>query len=485
MFFFAYPEIFLLVMAATILIVDLFLPDRLRIVTYLLAQLALLGCALLTIWVLQETQGQTGYTFGNMFVADTMGHVLKLMIYIAVSACFVYSRKYLADRNLLHGEFFALMLIATLGMMVLISANHFIPLYLGLELISLCVYAMVAMHRESGISTEAAMKYFILGALAAGLLLYGMSMLYGATGTLDLQQMAQRISAGQANTPVLIFGLVFVMAGIGFKFGAAPFHMWLPDVYDGAANAITLFMSTAPKLAAFAMAMRLLVIGLFPLWHDWQQMLVVLSVLSLTVGNFAAIAQTNIKRMLAYSAISHMGFVLLGLLAGVVAGDPHGAYDAYSAAMFYAIIYMLMGMGAFGMVLLLSRSGFEADKLVDFKGLNKRSPWFAFMMLLVMFAMAGIPPTAGFYAKLIVLQPVVASGQSWLAIVAVMLSLVGAFYYLRIVKLMYFDEPEDSSPIEAGTDMRVLLSANGLAMLALGILPGPLMALCLYAIQTL
>lgn len=481
----AYPEVFLLIMTSIILMVDLYLPERRRYVTYLLSQLTLLGCAILTIGMLQATNGETAFAFNDMFVGDVMSDVLKLVTYIAVSAYFAYSRVYLADRNLLSGDFFVLSLFSMLGMMVMISANHLIALYVGLELMSLSLYALIALNRDSAQSTEAAMKYFVLGALASGLLLYGMSMLYGATGTLYIREIADVIASGQANRIVLVFGLVFIVAGVAFKLGAVPFHMWIPDVYHGATNAVTLFIGTASKLAGFAMAIRLLVSGLLPLAFDWQMMLIILAVLSLAVGNVVAIAQTNIKRMLGYSAISHMGFVILGLLAGVVDGNTFGAANAYSAAMFYAVIYVLMGLGAFGMVLMLSREGFEAENLSDFKGLNQRSPWYAFMMLLVMFSMAGVPPTAGFYAKLAVLEPVIAAGHVWLAVFAVICSVIGAFYYLRVVKLMYFDEPEDTNPLVAGLDMRMVLSANGLSMLVLGILPGPLMALCLYAAQSL
>jgi NADH-quinone oxidoreductase subunit N len=376
-----------------------------------------------------------------------------------------------------------LALFAMLGMMVMISANSLLVLYLGLELMSLCLYSMVALNRDSAVSTEAAMKYFVLGALASGVLLYGMSMLYGATGALNIEQIAQTIEAGKANRVLLVFGLVFVVAGLAFKLGVVPFHMWIPDVYDGAPNAMTLFIGSAPKLAAFAMAIRLLVNGLVELAVDWQQMLMIMSVLSMAIGNLAAIAQSSIKRMLAYSTISHMGFVLLGLLAGKVGGNLLSAPDAYSAAMFYSIVYVLMSLGAFGMVLLLSRSGFEADVITDYRGLNQRAPWYAFLMLLLMFSLAGIPPTVGFYAKLAVLDAVIKTGQIWLAVFAVMMSLIGAFYYLRVVKVMYFDEPDTDAPIEAGFEMRVLLSANGLAVLVLGVMPGPLMALCLAAIQ--
>ena len=480
----AYPEIWLLAMASIILVVDLFLPeDGRRGVVYWLSLATIAGCALLTVAAAQATGGRPAYTFGDMFVADLMAHTLKLLSYVAVAACFVYSRRYLADRGMLRGEYFVLALFALLGMMVMISASHLLALYLGLELMSLCLYSMVALNRDSAVSTEAAMKYFILGALASGVLLYGMSMLYGATGFLNLEQIAQSIASGSANKGVLVFGLVFIVAGLAFKLGVVPFHMWIPDVYDGAPNAMTLLIGTAPKLAAFAMAMRLLVNGLLDLAVDWQQMLVILSVLSMALGNFAAIAQSSIKRMLAYSTISHMGFMLLGLLAGVVGGNVLSAPDAYSAAMFYSIVYVLMSLGAFGMVLALSRAGFEADVITDYRGLNQRAPWYAFLMLLVMFSLAGIPPTVGFYAKLAVLDAAVKAGQIWLAVFAVLMSLIGAFYYLRVVKVMYFDEPESDAPIEAGLDMRVLLSANGLAVLVLGVMPGPLMALCLAAIQ--
>lgn len=481
----AYPEVFLLIMTSIILMVDLYLPERHRYVTYMLTQFTLLGCAVLTIGMMQATGGQTAFAFNDMFVGDVMSDVLKLVTYISVSAYFAYSRIYMADRNLLTGDFFVLSLFSMLGMMVMISANHLIALHVGLELMSLSLYALIALHRDSARSTEAAMKYFVLGALASGLLLYGMSMLYGATGSLYIREIASIIAAGEANQMVLVFGLVFIVAGVAFKLGAVPFHMWIPDVYHGSTNAVTLFIGTASKLAGFAMAVRLLVSGLLPLAFDWQLMLIILAVLSLGVGNIVAIAQTNIKRMLGYSAISHMGFVLLGLLAGVVDGQTFGAANAYGAAMFYAVIYVLMGLGAFGMVLLLSRSGFEAENLSDFKGLNQRSPWYAFMMLLIMFAMAGVPPTAGFYAKLAVLEPVIAAGHVWLAVYAVICSVIGAFYYLRVVKLMYFDEPEDTNPLQAGFDMRMAMSANGLSMLVLGILPGPLMALCVYAMEAL
>src|SRR5262249_9231752 len=386
-----------------------------------------------------------GYAFNQLYVADVMSHVLKLAAYGLVSLALVYSRQYLLDRGLLRGEFLTLLLFSLLGMMVLISANSFLTVYLGLELLSLCLYAMVALNRDSASSVEAAMKYFVLGALASGLLLYGMSMIYGATGSLSLTEVAQqvdRLSRDSTQHSFLVFGLVFVVCGVAFKLGVVPFHMWIPDVYHGAQTASTLVIGTGPKLAAFAMAMRLLVNGLLDLAdpHGWQEMLAVLAVLSMAIGNITAIAQSNLKRMLAYSTIAHMGFMLLGLLSGVVGGNWLNAADAYAAAMFYTLIYVLMSVGAFGMLLFLSRKGFECENLDDLKGLNRRNPWYAFVLLVIMFSLTGIPPTAGFYAKFAVLYAAVSAGQVWLAVVAVLFSLIGAFYYLRIVKLMYFDE---------------------------------------------
>ncbi len=501
----AYAEAWLLAAACAILVIDVLLPERRRGLTYWLALIALLGCALgtvvtgqLTGTLMTEALTRPVYGFGRMFVVDYLGNLLKMLIYLSVAACLVYSRAYSADRGLFRGEYFALTLFSTLGMMVMVSANHFISLYLGLELMSLCLYALVALNRDSAPATEASMKYFVLGALSSGLLLYGMSMIYGATGTLEITEVARAVGANKSNQLILLFGLVFAVSGIAFKLGVAPFHMWIPDVYHGAPTSVTLLVSTAPKLAAFAMAVRILVNGTIgfdasdhisetsvALTFNWQYMLVILSVLSMAIGNLAAIAQSNIKRMLAYSTISHMGFVLLGLLSGIVGGNALSAPDAYAAALFYAIVYVLMSLGAFGMVLLLSRAGFEAERIDDFKGLNARSPWFAFIMMLLMFSLTGVPPTVGFYAKVAVLQPVLAAGNVWLAVLAVMFSLVGAFYYIRIVKLMYFDEPQDSRPLAPRADFSVLLSVNGLAMLILGILPQPLMQLCFYSIKGL
>jgi len=487
-FIVALPEIVLLAGASALMIVDLYVRDERRRVSYWFAQLILLACALGTLLVLSGTGGKPVYAFNGLFVADVMGHLLKLAAYIAVATALAYSRQYLLDRGLLRGEFLTLLLFALLGMMVMMSANSFLSLYLGLELLSLCLYALVALNRDSAASVEAAMKYFVLGALASGLLLYGMSMIYGATGTLSITEVAKQIenlaaTSSSART-LLVFGLVFMVSGLAFKLGVVPFHMWIPDVYQGASTAVTLVLGTAPKLAAFAMAMRLLVNGMLGLAADWQQMLAIMAVLSMAIGNLAAIAQTNLKRMLAYSTISHMGFMLLGLLSGVVGGNWLNAADAYSAAMFYTVVYVLMSLGAFGMLLHLSRAGFECERLEDMKGLNRRDPWAALLMLLLMFSLAGVPPMAGFYAKLSVLSATVQAGQIWLAVTAVVFSLIGAFYYLRIVKLMYFDEPVAAAAQGPGP-ARVLLSANALAVLLIGILPQPLMQLCFFAIKSL
>ncbi|MBZ0126604.1 MAG: NADH-quinone oxidoreductase subunit NuoN [Rhodocyclales bacterium] len=464
----ASAEIFILLMACVLLLADILAGKGRRWLVYLLAQLTLAGCFGIT---LLTFDGQGATTFSNMFIDDMLADFLKLVLYPAVAVMLVYSRGYLAARNLDRGEFFVLVLFATLGMMVMISASHFLTIYLGLEMLALSLYALVAIDRDSARATEAAMKYFVLGAMASGLLLYGMSMVYGAVGSLELFEIGQRIALGGGNKAVLVFGLVFVVAGLAFKLGVVPFHMWVPDVYHGAPTAVTLFIGSAPKLAAFAIALRVLVTGLAELAEHWQVMLMILAALSIALGNLAAIAQTNLKRMLAYSAISHMGFMLLGLLSGIVAGDPSFTPNAYSSAMFYAIAYVLMSLGSFGMILLLSRAGFEAENIEDFKGLNKRSPWFAAIMMILMFSMAGVPFFVGFFAKFAVLQAVVAAKQVWLAVFAVLFSLVGAFYYLRVVKVMYFDAPTDTAPIQAPRDMRILLSINGLAVALLGLLP--------------
>ena len=466
------PEIFVLSMACVILVVDLFLKDAQRNISYWLTQFTLLVALIMTFGL--QSEGRT-LALNGLFVADILADILKLFIYSVVVAVFVYSRQYLIDRSLFKGEYYVLGLFAVLGMMVMVSAHNFITIYLGLELLSLSLYAMVAFDRDSAKASEAAMKYFVLGAIASGMLLYGMSILYGLSGSLNIDQVSDYLIQNPEQNVVKVFAVSFIIVGLAFKLGAVPFHMWIPDVYHGAPTAVTLFVGTAPKIAAFAMVMRLLVEGMGILHTDWQQMLVFLVLLSIAIGNVIAIAQTNIKRMLAYSTISHVGFILLGILAGTQKG--------YASAMFYTLVYAVMAAGAFGMILLLSRKGFEADNLDDFKGLNDRSPWFAFMMLLLMFSMAGIPPTVGFYAKLSVLQAVITVDMVWLAVYAVLFTLVGAFYYLRIIKLMYFDSPQDETPIVQQWDTGLVISTNGLLMLLLGIFPGGLMAWCLSAIN--
>jgi NADH-quinone oxidoreductase subunit N len=478
-----HAEIFLVIASCAILLIDMFLKDGKRNITYILSLLTLVGCAVITYG--DYSAGHTTYTFYNMYVSDPMAHLLKLFTYLAVGVTLIYSRQYTGERGMMSGnmggEFYVLALFTMLGQMVMISSNNMLPMYLGLELMSLSLYALVALRRDHAISTEASMKYFILGSLASGFMLYGISMIYGATGSLDLTTIAQRAATTTGNHTILVFGLVFLVAGMAFKLGAVPFHMWVPDVYQGSPTAVTLLLGAAPKLASFAMMMRILVEGLLPLAFDWQQMLLALAVLSLAIGNLTAIAQTNLKRMLAYSTIAQLGFVMLGMMAGVVGGNASNAPVAYSAAMYYTITYVLTTLGSFGLIMMLARSGFEAEELSDFKGLAKRSPWFAIVMTVLMFSLAGVPPMMGFMAKWAVLQAVVATGQLWLAIVAVLFSLIGAFYYLRVVKTMWFDEVADASPISTPTDMRVVLSLNGVMVVVLGLVPGGLLAACLSA----
>jgi NADH-quinone oxidoreductase subunit N len=465
------PEIVVLTGACAILLIDVFMGEGRRHIGYWLAQFTLLVAACVTIGTLNIN---VVHAFHNTVVDDLVADFLRLFSFIAVAFVLFYSRTYLAVRGLFRGETFVLILFSLLGMQVLITANSFLTLYLGLELMSLSLYALVAMQRDEPAPAEAAMKYFVLGALASGFLLYGMSMVYGATGTLEIDKVAQAVLGKSSNPVLLTFGLVFMVSAVAFKLGAVPYHMWVPDVYHGAPTPITLLIGTAPEFAAFAMMLRLLAGAMGGTEESWQGMLMVLCVLSMTLGHVIAIAQANLKRMLAYSTIANMGYVLLGFLAADVTG--------YSAAMFYMVAYVLTSLASFGMILLLSRKGFEADMLDDLKGLNRRSPWWAFVMLLVMFSLAGMPPTIGFYAKLIVLQAAVKAGFVWLAVVGVLAALIGAFYYLRIVKLMYFDEPTDTAPIEARGDTRFLLSANGLALLFFGILPQPIMGLCAVAL---
>lgn len=461
------PEILVGTMACVILVLDVFLGERRRALSYGLT-LATLGAALaLTLFLARP---ETQVVMDGSYIRDAMSDGLKAFIFLVGFFVFVYSRDHLRHRGLFFGEFYVLGLFAVLGMTIMVSANNFLSVYLGLELLALCLYTLVAFDRDSHKGSEAAMKYFVLGAIGSGMLLYGISMIYGATGSIEFSTVSQVIAQKGAADKVLVFGLVFVLIGIAFKFGAVPFHMWLPDVYEGAPTSVVLLLASASKIAAFALAMRLLVGGLGHLHADWQAMLVVLSVLSIALGNVIAVAQTNIKRMLAYSTISHVGFIFLGILAGT--------HQGYSAAMFYTFIYAMMAVGAFGILILLGREGFEVEKLQDLAGLNDRSSWYAAMMGLLMFSMAGVPPTVGFMAKLLVLEAVIRVDLLWIALVAVAFSIVGAFYYIRVVKLMYFDKPLDTAPLVASTGTRVAVSINGLAMLVLGVFPASLLAYC-------
>lgn len=463
---FALPEMFLLGMACVILLLVAFTGARRVEWVYGLSQLTLLSTALIIFWSI----GDGGLTFADTYVKDSLSDLLKLSICLVNVLVLLYSSAYLKARQLMQGEFYVLAIFATLGMLIMVSAYHFLTLYLGLELLSLCLYAMVAMQRDSAVATEAAMKYFILGAIASGMLLYGMSIIYGITGSLALGEVAAAVSMSTGNETILSFGLVFLIIGIGFKFGAVPFHMWLPDVYHGAPTAMTLFIAAAPKIAAFAMLVRLLVEGLIDLHSHWQDMLIMLAVLSMIVGNVVAIAQTNLKRMLAYSTISHVGFLLMGVLSGTQEG--------FAASLFYTLIYALMTLGAFGMILLMSRQGYEAENIEDFKGLSRKQPWFALMMMILMFSMAGIPPLAGFYAKLLVIKSVIDVDLLSVAIVAVITSVIGAFYYLRVIKVMYFDKPLVEHTVTASSLVQIILSANILMVLGLGLFPGMLMKIC-------
>ena len=477
------PVTLLLVFACAVALADLFSTDPQRKLTYRLTQLSLAVVAALNLWYFDH--GFTIYAMNRMIVADPMGHLLGFFATIATMVTLAYARAYAGPRDMLKGELFTLSMFSLMGIIVMLSANNFLVIYLGLELMSLSLYALTAMRRDHLNATEAAMKYFVLGALASGFLLYGLSMMYGATGSLEIGEVFKAIGTGQLNKTVLVFGVVFVVAGLGFKLGTVPFHMWVPDVYQGAPTAVTLLIGGAPEFAAFAITVRLLVEGMLGLAVDWQQMLIVLSVGSLLLGNLAAIAQTNLKRMLAYSTIGQMGFMLLGLTSGVVNNNTLSAANAYSSSMFYIVTYVLTTLGTFGIIMLLSRQGFESEQIDDLKGLAKRSPWYAAVMAIFMFSLAGIPPTVGFGAKLAVLQALVSTnvpGYVWLAIFAVVVSLIGAFYYIRVVKVMYFDEPTETAPIVATTDVRALLSLNGAAVLIFGLLPGGLLTLCADAI---
>jgi NADH-quinone oxidoreductase subunit N len=474
------PEIALLVGACIVLLVDALGRDE----SDALVDRTAVGVLLLPLVAILYLAGKGhAYAFGDMYVADLMAHTLKVCAIIATGVVIVYSRQYAFDRGMRRGELYALALFSLLGQMVIMSGSNLLVLYLGLELMSLSIYAIAAMRRGSALSSEAGIKYFVLGALASGFLLYGMSMLYGATGSLTIPEIVDKIAGGQVSEAVLVFGVVFIVCGIAFKFGAVPFHMWLPDVYVGTATVATLFIATAPELAAFALAFRLLGEALASVSGDWYQMLAVLAVLSLGLGNIVAIAQTNLKRMLAYSTISQMGFVLLGMVGAHTGGDAVQAADAFGSAMFYTIAYVLTTLGTFGLIAFLARRGFEAEEIADFKGLGRRSPWLAGAMLLMMFSLAGLPPLVGFYAKVLVLQSIISIGLVWLAVYAVLMSLVGAYYYIRVVKVMYFDEPLDSSPIVVASAPQATMAINGLLILVLGIVPGPLVSLCTQAMR--
>lgn len=460
------PEMVVLGMAMFILLLDLFILPQNRFMIYGLSQFTLLAAAFFTF---KTHTPAVGFAFSHMFIDDTLSDVIKMMMYLGTSLILVYTRKYLQDRQLYRGEFYAMVLFGLLGMMIMASGHNMLTIYIGLELLSLCLYSLVAFDRDNPRASEAAMKYFVLGALASGMLLYGMSMLYGMTGSLDVSDIANGI-AQQTKSPVLILGLVFVVAGLAFKFGAVPFQMWVPDVYQGAPTPMTLLIGTVPKLAAYAMTVRLLVQGLHPLALDWQDMLVLMAVLSIIIGNFSAIVQTNLKRMLAYSTISHVGFIMFGMMSANANG--------FASSFFYISAYVLMSIAGFGIILLLSRQGFEAEEIDDLKGLNQRHPWFAFLMLIIMFSMAGIPPTIGFYAKFTVLQAAWQAGFTWQVVLAVLMATVGAFYYLNIVRKMYFDAPEDNTPLTAPIDMRFILSVHSLALLGLGLFPEVLLSVC-------
>ena len=471
------PEIVMLISISVVLVADLFIVQNNRVFTYGLSIISLIATMAAVAWV---SDGSSQVLLYGAYVRDPMGDVLKIALLSVALLGFLYSREYLEQRQLFKGEFYILSMMAMLGMMIMVSAGSFLSVYLGLELLALSLYALVAFDANSRRGAEAAMKYFVLGALASGLLLYGISMIYGGTGMLDFQGVAKAIASGNTDQTVLVFGLVFVVIGIAFKFGAVPFHMWAPDVYQGAPVVVTAFLGSAPKIAAFAMAMRILADGLGGLgleWQGWQGMLIILAALSLFIGNVVAIAQTNIKRMLAYSTIGHVGFIFLGLATA----DDKG----YTSAMFYTIVYALTAVGGFGLLAMISKKGVEAENLHDLKGLNQRSPWLAAMMLLIMFSMAGVPPTVGFFAKLFVIDALINSGMLWLAIFAVVMSVVGAFYYLRVIKLMYFDKPLSQAPISQAWDSHLAISVNGLAMLYYGLFPASILGFCQYAISAL
>ncbi len=461
------PELIVLGMAMFILLLDLFILPQNRFVLYGLSQLTLLVAGFVTF---NTHSPAVGFAFSHMFIDDTLADVIKIMMFVGTSLIFVYTRKYLQDRQMFRGEFYAMVLFGLLGMMIMVSGQSLLTIYMGLELLSLCLYSLVAFDRDNTRASEAAMKYFVLGALASGMLLYGMSMLYGMTGSLDVNDIANHIAEQQKNNPVLLMGLVFVVAGIAFKFGAVPFQMWVPDVYQGSPTPMTLIIGSVPKLAAFAMTVRLLVQGLHPLAVHWQEMMLLMAVLSIVIGNFSAIVQTNLKRMLAYSTISHVGFIMFGFMSANANG--------FASSFFYITAYVLMSIAGFGVILLLSRQGFEAEEINDLKGLNQKHPWYAFLMLIIMFSMAGIPPTLGFYAKFTVLQAAWQAGFTYAVVLAALMAVIGAFYYLNIVRKMYFDAPEQYGAITAPLELRIVLSVHALALLGLGLFPEVLLSIC-------
>ena len=466
----AMPEIVLLSALGIVLLVDLWTSDKNRYITHVLSLLALVAAAAAQwlVWVPQSVS-----TFSGMYIADGMSQLSKMVMYAATFALFVYAKPYNQVRDMFRGEFYTLTLFALSGMSVMVSAGHFLTAYIGLELLSLSLYAMIALRRDSADAAEAALKYFVLGALASGLLLYGISMVYGATGSLEFASVLANAYDGQANTWLLKLGLVFIVVAVAFKLGAVPFHMWVPDVYQGAPTSVAAFVGTVPKIAAVVFAFRILVTGLGTTVNDWTPMLAILAVASLLVGNLAAIMQSNIKRMLAYSTVSHMGFILLAFMAGAI---------GFTAGLYYAIAYVVMGLVGFGVLMLLSNEAFECEEISDLAGLNQRHAWYAFLMLLAMFSMAGIPPLMGFFAKFAVIKALLSQGFVWISVFAVVMSLIGAFYYLRVVKVMYFDAPTSTAKVSAPLDVRVVLTLNGALVLGLGLLPGGLMALCADAI---
>lgn len=460
------PELFITGLGCIVLLADVFQPIPSRSTSYWAALLGLIIATLLTIFTIPLTS----YTlFDNAFIVDKFACYLKIVLYVLLAAIYIYSRFYMRARDFFNGEFFALSLFSLLGMMIVISSGNFLTLYLGLELFVLPLYAMIVLVKQQEKYTEAAIKYFVIGSLGSALLLYGISLLYGATGTIDFAAMA---SSPTSN--MLILGMLFVIVGVALEFGAVPFHMWLPDVYEGSPTTVTMLVATIPKIAVFAMAYRLLTLAFINIAPNWQQVFMLLALASVIIGNVMAIAQANIKRMLAYSTISHIGFILLGLFAAPVSG--------YTPTIFYTVVYAFMVLAAFAMIMRLTDKGFEADKISDFRGLNQRDPWLAFLMLIIMFALAGIPPLVGFYAKLQILQAVVSAGYPWIAIVALLFTVIGAFYYLRVIRVMYFeDAPTTSSSLTHGMSLmgRVLVTGHGLLLLALGIYPASIIYLCI------